>query len=242
MIKTKILLIEDDRNLSESLAGYLGKEGFTVEIASTLMEARALRLTHFDVMVLDWMLPDGQGIDYLKELHREGSATPVILLTSRADLIDKVVGLEAGANDYMTKPFEPRELCARIRVQIRKVAQAEGVARVAMGVSEVLLSVVEFAGIRMDLASREVSYRGRPIELAKMEFELLRVLLQNPNRVFPREALLNQVWGYDNYPTTRTVDNHIVQLRQKLDASLIETVRGVGYRLLNKNVQKGAEK
>lgn len=233
---TKVLLVEDDKNLSESLSRYLGNEGFQVDLASSLKDARDKIGGNPDVVILDWMLPDGQGIDYLKELHRQGSVVPVILLTSRADLVDKVVGLETGASDYVTKPFEPRELCARIRVQIRKAIQGQ---QLGGKVETEVADVIEFARVRLSISTREVTFRSQIVDLAKLEFDLLRVLLESPNRVFPREALLNKVWGYENYPTTRTVDNHIVLLRQKLDPNLIETVRGVGYRL--RDVKKGAK-
>jgi DNA-binding response OmpR family regulator len=223
-----ILLVEDDSNLSDAITRYLGSEGFSVDSAVTLAGARAvLQARTPDAIVLDWMLPDGQGIDLLKELDRRDRTIPAILLTSRTDLVDKIVGLESGASDYMTKPFEARELGARIRVQLRKLAKRVGLPDEAASAP----SVVSYAGIRMDLASRDVTYEAKLVPLAKLEFDLLKVLLENPNRVFPREALLNKVWGYENYPTTRTVDNHVVALRQKFDAALIETIRGVGYRL-----------
>jgi DNA-binding response OmpR family regulator len=139
------------------------------------------------------------------------------MLTARVEVVDRIVGLESGANDYLTKPFEPRELVARIRVQAREQRPAPA-------------KQVSGGGVTLDLASRESSYLGRRVELARMEFELLKLLLENPGRVFTREELLNQVWGFDAFPTTRTVDTHVLQLRQKLEPELIETVRGVGYR------------
>jgi DNA-binding response OmpR family regulator len=169
------------------------------------------------------MLPDGQGIDLLRELRNKKNMTPVIILTAKADLIDKVLGLETGANDYLTKPFEPRELLARIHVQER-LNQKGGTA-----VPE--KKVFELNEIVMDLVKREVTFKGTLVELTKMEFDLLHLLLEYPNRAFGREELLNKVWGYENYPTTRTVDTHVLQLRQKFYDDLIETVRGVGYRL-----------
>jgi DNA-binding response OmpR family regulator len=229
--KPVVLLVEDDSNLCESLMSYLSREGFEVRVAGTLAETQAkLEEALPDVVVLDWMLPDGQGIDLLKDLSRTRPTLPVVLLTARAELVDKVVGLESGASDYLTKPFEPRELVARLRVQLRKVGALAALALQGGGAPNAE-ELLEFAGVRMDLRSREVRYEGRLVELAKLEFELLKLFMENPNRVFPREALLNQVWGYENFPTTRTVDNHVVLLRQKLDANLIETVRGVGYRL-----------
>jgi DNA-binding response OmpR family regulator len=223
---TRILLIEDDQNLSDSISSYLTQDGFEVLVASSITQARQRLKDAPELLVLDWMLPDGQGIDYLKELQKSGNNIPVILLTARADLIDKVLGLETGASDYITKPFAPRELCARIRVQLRKQNSS----------AQTKEEPMTYGDIRLDPTSREVTYKGRLLQLTRMEFELLRVLLQSPQRVFPREALLNKVWGYENYPTTRTVDNHVAQLRQKLGEEWIETVRGVGYRLVRPEI------
>jgi DNA-binding response OmpR family regulator len=144
----------------------------------------------------------------------------VILLTARADLVDRVLGLESGANDYVTKPFEPRELLARVRVQLRS-RRGHTVNREA--------SV--HAGVRLDPEKREVTFRQSQVELTRMEFELLRLLISSPGKVFSREELLDRVWGYENFQATRTVDTHILQLRQKLDDGLFETIRGVGYRM-----------
>lgn len=216
---TRILLVEDDAALATSLCEYLQAEGFVVVRAPTAAAARASGAGSADVVILDWMLPDSQGIDLLREWRQAGSRTPVIVLTARADLVDRVVGLEMGANDYVTKPFEPRELLARIRVQLR--------GRNAPPPSPILTC----GDLVLDHATREVRFRGELLELSRQEYKLLELLMENPNRVFSREELLNQAWGYEQYPTTRTVDTHVLQLRQKTHASLIETVRGIGYRL-----------
>lgn len=220
---TNVLLVEDHDTLAESLSRCLMSEGYRVMVAPTLAEARERLRESPGCLILDWMLPDGQGLDFLREFRKSDPATPVILLTARTDLVDKVLGLETGANDYVTKPFEPRELIARLRAQLRLASprpQPEGEAR-----------RIGFAGILLDPVTREVRFRGTPVTLTRMEYELLHLLLRHPTRVFTREALLNQVWGYENYPTTRTVDNHVAQLRAKLDPTLFETVRGIGYRL-----------
>jgi DNA-binding response OmpR family regulator len=223
-----LLLVEDDQSLSASLSKFLESEGYTVTVVPSLAHARERIASHRDLVVLDWMLPDGQGVDLVRELRRVDNPVPIILLTSRSELVDKIVGLEIGANDYITKPFEPRELAARIRVQLRsssqKISQPEASGKADLVCGPILLKSV----------TREVFFKGALVELTKMEFDLLHLLMQNPNRVFPREAILNKVWGYENYPTTRTVDNHIVQLRQKLDPEMFETVRGVGYRFREK--------
>lgn len=220
----KILIIEDDPILLESLTKYLQKEGYSTEHASTFADANKKIDDTFAIVILDWMLPDGQGVDLVKEIRKTMPKLPIILLTARNELIDKIVGLEFGANDYLTKPFEPRELLARIRVQIRTCFQLKVPQR-----PELLFG----NGISMNLESRSVQYKDQPINLTKMEFELLRLFLENPGKVFPRESLLNKVWGYDNFPTTRTVDNHIVQLRQKIESNYFETIRGIGYRFHN---------
>ncbi len=219
----KILLVEDDVNLGASLEKYLRGEGQVVLWAKNLATARELHKESPSLIILDWMLPDGQGIDFLREKQARHDSTPVIMLTAKTDLIDKVLGLESGANDYLTKPFEPRELLARIRVQERNM---QGLPKEAP-----TSKIIEINGIQMDLLRREVTYQGKLIDLTKMEFELIRLLMEYPNRAFGREELLNKVWGYENYPTTRTVDTHILQLRQKFYDDLIETVRGIGYRL-----------
>lgn len=215
----QILLVEDEPNVSQPLSEFLNKEGFKVSIAHNLAEAECGLSCKPNVVILDWMLPDGQGIELLKQWRARGLSVPVILLTARAELIDKVLGLELGANDYMVKPFEPRELVARIRVQLRASSSAP--------IADVKL---ENSGIVLDVKSRETYFKNRPMNLAKTEFELLRVFLQNPAQVFSREELLKQVWGYDQYPSTRTVDTHVLQLRQKTKAELFETVHGIGYR------------
>jgi DNA-binding response OmpR family regulator len=217
---SRVLVVEDDDALARSLHDYLGREGFAVQLAGTLaLGRRALVEFRPDVLVLDWMLPDGQAIDWLKELRRKNDPIRVLMLTARAEVVDRIVGLETGANDYLTKPFEPRELVARIRVQARELTRLEP-------------ATMQLAarGIRLDLTTREVTAQSVPVQLTKMEFDLLRVFLENPNKVFSREELLNLVWGFETFPTTRTVDTHILQLRQKLDADAFETVRGIGYR------------
>lgn len=238
MFMAKVLLVEDDTSLGASLEKYLKNEGQGVTWAKNLNEAKSLLKDVYQVIILDWMLPDGQGIDLLRELRQKHDQTPVVMLTAKTELIDKVLGLESGANDYLTKPFEPRELLARIRVQERQFqlqsspGQSEKVGGQKIGLSESeQKGLIALNGITMDLVRREVHYKGQLIELTKMEFDLLHLLMEYPNRAFSREELLNKVWGYENYPTTRTVDTHVLQLRQKLYEDLIETVRGIGYRL-----------
>lgn len=225
----KLLLVEDDENLAKSLVEYLTREQFFVEHARSIAEAKTKTSTSIQIILLDWMLPDGQGIDYLKWLRAEKVTAPIIFLTARTDLIDRVLGLESGANDYITKPFEPRELLARIRVQMRSYEKKPSA-----------LQHLELGHFRLQLESREAFYKGELMDLTKKEYDLLCYFAVSPNRVFSREELLNAVWGYENYPTTRTVDTHILQLRQKSSDEYFETVRGVGYRFrIGENLTKG---
>lgn len=224
----KVLLVEDHENLRLSVGACLRDEGFEVATAATLGEARgALAVAAPDIVVLDWMLPDGQGIDLLREMRAGGLRTQVIFLTARADVFDKVLGLELGANDYMTKPFEPRELIARIRARLREaVVDTSGDLRVNTPPEGCLV----IGALKIDPLKRKVTFRGADVEMVKKEFDLLSFFAQSPETVFSRDELLNKVWGYDVFPTTRTVDTHVMFLRQKLDENLIETVRAVGYR------------
>lgn len=215
---TKIHLIEDDKSLGPALKETLENNNFEVTLSTSLASARESQGDGYDLVLLDWMLPDGEGIDYLREI--KGTA-PIIMLTARADLIDKVLGLEGGASDYLTKPFEPRELIARIRVQIRSNQDHKPVES---------LKELKLKKIHFKLDERKILFNDEEVMFTKMEFDLLYLLATHPKQVFSREKLLDKVWGYENYPTTRTVDTHVLQIRQKLDASVIETVRGVGYR------------
>lgn len=211
----KILIVEDDTSLGPNLKKNLELEGFSVTLAQTIAEANEIKSSQqFSLILLDWMLPDGQGIDFLKKIN---DATPVIMLTARADLIDKVIGLESGASDYITKPFEPRELLARIRAQLR-------VKRVESSDS------YNNEKLTINAADRKIIYHGREVVFTKMEFDLLYLLASQSPQIFSREKLLDEVWGYENYPTTRTVDTHVLQIRQKTSSNIIETVRGIGYR------------
>ncbi len=222
----KILIVEDDMSLGQGLVIHIKSEGYIPLLARSLAEAKnIIAKDRPALIILDWMLPDGQGVDLLKELRKEQVSTPIIMLTARVDLIDKIIGLESGANDYLTKPFEPRELIARIRVQLRDKSVTSNSIEMAKN------NIITLGKIELNISGREINYHGRAVDLTKMEFDLLRLFLESPGKVFPREEILNKVWGYENYPTTRTVDTHILQIRQKFPDLDIETVRGIGYRL-----------
>jgi DNA-binding response OmpR family regulator len=220
----KILLVEDDKNLGESLSKYLSSQGFMVDWVNKLADAYQFDLKDNYLVVLDWMLPDGQGIDFLRKVRNEHKLNPVIMLTAKNDLIDKVLGLESGANDYITKPFEPRELVARIRSQERFLKN------ISQNFEHQNEQVIEIAQIKIDKNTRIVTFKGEEVQLTKMEFDLLVLLAEKPGRAYSRDEILNKVWGFENFPTTRTVDTHVLQLRNKFSDELIETVRGVGYR------------
>ncbi|MGZ3774395.1 MAG: response regulator transcription factor [Pseudobdellovibrionaceae bacterium] len=225
MKQQKILIIEDHLNINEEIGKFLIQEGFQVLSALNLKDAAILLNEIPDLIILDWNLPDGQGIDFLKKIRADDLTMPVIFLTARVDLIDKVLGLEVGADDYMTKPFESRELVARVRVRLRSTKSPSNTFK------ELSSEYLEVGPLLIDKVKHLVKFNNIAIELVRKEFDLLVLLAENPEKVFSRDEILNKVWGYDVFPTTRTVDTHIMQLRQKLNEDLIETVRAVGYRL-----------
>jgi len=214
----QILIVEDDPLLAENLTSLLSDELYSVIAAQNIAEARSLNQAP-DLILLDWRLPDGRGIDYLKELRTSDKSTPVMMLTSKSDIEDKVLGLELGANDYVTKPFAPKELLARVAVQLRSSKPS----------FENTNSPLNFKELSLCISSRTVSFQQKDVVLTKLEFDLLKLLLQNPEKVFSRDELLNTVWGFDSFPTTRTVDMHIKQLRQKTCNTYFKTVHGIGY-------------
>lgn len=214
-----VLLIDDEPAITDSLAYALDRAGYVSAAARTLAEADTLRqASAFDLAILDLMLPDGNGLDWLRTL-RQHSALPVIILSSHDDAVEHIVGLELGADDYINKPFSPREVVARVRAVLRRV-QPEASA----------------PGLKLDADRREIRANGALLSLSKQEYELLAVFMASPGRVFERDALLDRAWGRDVVVTERTVDVHVKGLRKKLvgaglPADTIETVRGVGYRL-----------
>ncbi|MCW8329376.1 response regulator transcription factor [Photobacterium sp. SDRW27] len=213
-----LLLVEDDRNLADGLLESLKEAGYECLYADCATKVADL-WPNADLVVLDRQLPEGDSLDYLNDwllIKR----VPVILLTAMVSVSDKVVGLDSGAKDYLTKPFAVEELLARIRLHLRNSTPEAKSA-----------NVITVGTIVIDLDSREVKHGSDLVTLTRTEFELLVFLAKNSGRVFTRDELLDQVWGYNHYPTTRTVDTHILQLRQKLSGIEIETLRGVGYRM-----------
>jgi two-component system alkaline phosphatase synthesis response regulator PhoP len=218
----KILIIDDEPSILNLVSAYLKPEGYQIYTATDGMTGlKAARAFKPDLIVLDIMLPGLDGIELLTRLRRE-SGVYVILLTAKTEEVDKIVGLSVGADDYVTKPFSPRELTARIKAGLRRLQGASSATR---------SDTLAFKRIRIDTASRKVWLDEQEIELTAIEFDLLRTLAEHRGRVLSREKLLELVWGYDYYGEMRVVDVHIGHIRQKLgNESLITTVRGVGYR------------
>jgi DNA-binding response OmpR family regulator len=222
-----ILLVDDEDSVQKLLAYPLEREGFRVLQARDGEEAlEQFAAEDVDLVVLDLMLPKLDGLEVCKRLRAE-SQVPIIMLTARDDELDKVVGLELGADDYITKPFSIREFRSRVRALLRRAA----VTRPPAGADEVISAF----GLELDLGRRAVEVRGRPVQLTYVEFELLRTLASHPGRVYSRRMLLESLWGAADYREPRTIDVHIRHLREKLerdpaDPEFIRTVRGVGYR------------
>ncbi|MFI7588054.1 response regulator transcription factor [Spongisporangium articulatum] len=217
-----VLIVEDERPIADLLGSYLARDGFEVALARTGEDAlRDLAALHPAAVILDVGLPGIDGIEVCRRMRAAGDATPVLFVTARDDEVDRVLGLELGADDYVTKPFSPREVVARVRAVLR---------RVPAGPSGAVDDVLSVGAVRLDAGSRKVEADGVPVPLTTTEFDLLRHLMGRPGRVFPREELLADVWGYPPGTPTRTLDVHVAQLRAKLGAALdLRTVRGVGY-------------
>ena len=221
----RILLVEDERGLVLTLRDRLTKDGYSVESTPDGESGleRAAREA-FDLVLLDVMLPRINGFDVLRELRRRGVETPVIMLTAKGQVADKVAGLKLGADDYVTKPFEMVELLARVEAKLRRapvhVHPADG---------------YQFGDVRVDFRRAEVTKEGKPLELSAREFQLLKHFIEHRGATLTREDLLDEVWGYNAMPSTRTVDVHVAWLRQKVEPNprhpqFILTVHGVGYR------------
>ena len=219
---TRILVVDDETNIVELEKLYLGREGYLVESAANARDALA-RFTSFnpDLIVLDIMLPDMDGLEVCRQI-RAKSSVPILMLSARREDVDRIVGLELGADDYLSKPFNPHELIARVKAILRRSRAEPSQAQ-----------NIHLGELSIDLARHEVSVDGHPVNLRAKEFALLVVFAQNPGIVLSRERLLTQVWGYDFYGETRTVDVHVNHLRDKLAGSGvdIETLRGTGYKL-----------
>jgi two-component system alkaline phosphatase synthesis response regulator PhoP len=223
----KILVIDDEPGILNLVTAYLRQEGYEYYTAtdgpSGLKAARAFKP---DLIVLDIMLPGMDGLEVLTHLRRESNVY-VLMLTAKAEEMDKIVGLSVGADDYLTKPFSPRELIARIKAALRRMRQ-EG--------SPVEGNILSFRHVRLDTAARLVWVDDEPVELTTTEFDLLRVLTEHRGMVLSREQLLDKVWGGDYFGEIRVVDVHLGHVRQKLGVDVIATVRGVGYRFEDERI------
>jgi two-component system alkaline phosphatase synthesis response regulator PhoP len=221
----RLLLVEDEPGLVLTLTDRLTREGYHVETTADGASALERGATEaFDLVLLDVMLPSLNGFDVLREWRRRSVDVPVIMLTARGQVVDKVVGLKLGADDYVTKPFEMVELLARIEAKLRR-----GPARAASG------DGYQFGDVHVDFRKAEVTKGGTPLDLSAREFQLLRYLVEHRGATLTREELLNEVWGYNAMPSTRTVDVHVAWLRQKIEPNTrhpqyILTVHGMGYK------------
>jgi DNA-binding response OmpR family regulator len=222
----RILVIEDDRAVQKALKRLFECEGYSVDLAADGSAGLEMfRKMQPSALVLDLRLPGMSGHDVCREITQIAPDLPIVVLSATSDVGDKVLLLETGAHDYVTKPFSPRELLARVRAALRRSA------RVDVG------DVFVFADVAVNFAKMEVVRGGESISLTSQEFKTLKFMVQNPERVISREELLNQVWGYQNYPSTRTVDNHILKLRQKLEGDPsnpvhFRTFHGAGYKFV----------
>lgn len=222
----RILVVEDDPAVQKALKRLFETEGYTVEIQSDGQSAvDSFQAAAPAAVVLDLRLPKMSGREVCKEIKAHAPALPIVVLSAASDVSDKVLLLELGADDYVTKPFSPRELLARVRAALRHTARVPEA------------QIVSFDNISVDFRKMEVKRDGEPVVLTAQEFKTFQFLVQNADRVITRDELLNEVWGYQNYPSTRTVDNHILKLRQKLERdpsspTHFRTVHGMGYKFV----------
>jgi DNA-binding response OmpR family regulator len=216
---SRILIVEDEHRLASFLDRGLRSRGYATKVVDEGAMATAVASDEdFDLMILDLGLPDVDGLSVLRELRRRGERLPVIILTARDELDDKVEGLDAGGNDYVVKPFKLEELLARVRAQLREGGTGEP-------------TVLEASGITLDLRSRKALVNGHAVDLTAREFTMLETLMHHSEQVLSRQQLLSHVWGYDYDPGSNIVEVYIGYLRRKLGKNVIETVRGMGYRL-----------
>ncbi len=221
----KILVIEDEPDIRRNLEYNLSREGFSVSGAASISEAKLiLNSDFFNLILLDLMLPDGSGLDLCKSIKSDSKteSTPIIILTAKDDEVDRVVGFELGADDYVTKPFSVRELILRVKAVLKRGTKKREIVEVER----------QFADLKIDVDSHEVHVDDKKINLTALEFRLLRQLVDRRGRVQSRDQLLSDVWGYSSEVTTRTVDTHVKRLREKLGpmGKYVQTIRGVGYK------------
>jgi two-component system, OmpR family, alkaline phosphatase synthesis response regulator PhoP len=227
-MNSRILLIEDEPGLVLTVTDLLEVEGYQVESAGDGEAGLAKASTGaFDIVILDVMLPKKTGYDVCRELRQKGVDTAILMLTAKTQVVDRVVGLKLGADDYLTKPFDPAELLARVEALLRRIQKE----------NRVPVRSFQFGAVEVDFERAEVRRNGQPISLAGKELQLLRYLIDNRERVVPREEILKEVWEYNSEVSSRTIDVHVAWLRQKLEENVqlpkhIQTIRGKGYRFV----------
>ena len=227
MAGESILVVEDEANIAKLLTMYLERDGYRVSVARDGVQGlERFERDHPDMVILDLLLPKMDGLELCRRIRRQ-SFVPLLMLTAKKDETDKIVGLELGADDYMTKPFSPREMVTRVRAILRRARQSAAPPQAE--------GTLDFGELSIDVPRREVHVGPRAVTLTAKEFDLLRTLAGSPGKVFTRDALLNQVWGYDYYGDARTVDVHVGTLRKKLEAQpsqprWVKTVWGIGYK------------
>jgi two-component system phosphate regulon response regulator PhoB len=228
-LKAHILVIEDDENLSQMIKGNLEQSGYSTQILSDGLKAiETIRATKPDLIILDWLLPGKSGLDICKEArkHSDTSNTPIIMISARGSDFEKVIGLDNGADDYLAKPFSPQELIARVKALLRRIRPV---------FADTLL---RYRDIEIDPARYKASKNQIEVKLAPIEFQILQILLETPEKVVSRNTLMNKIWGLENYVEERTIDVHITRLRKALvrgrkveGEEIIKTIRSVGYKL-----------
>jgi two-component system, OmpR family, phosphate regulon response regulator PhoB len=230
----RILIVEDEPQIREMIRYILEPQGYAISEADNAQDARKLLARNpYDLILMDWMLPGRSGLDFTREIKQNNQKTcpPIIMLTARADESDKVEGLDSGADDYITKPFSPRELAARIKAVMRRSGDTN---------REI---AIEYSGLCIDPVRHQVTLQGQPINLSPAEYKLLDFFMSHPDRAYTRSQILDKVWGDNAYVEERTVDVHIRRLRKLLTSSghdiFIQTVRGVGYRFTPSSIDQG---
>ncbi|MGB0522184.1 MAG: response regulator transcription factor [Flammeovirgaceae bacterium] len=231
----KVLVVDDEPNMRLDIKDNLEFESYEVELAEDGLQGLAkVRTEQYDLVVLDVMMPNMSGFDVCREMRKAGIQTPIIFLTAKGEEIDKVIGLELGADDYITKPFSLREFLARVKSVLRRTSSVQNTAEEATQKS----SFITIGRLQVNFEQYEGIVGGARVKMSHKEFEILHDLHQHANQVVSRYDLLDRVWGYQSHPTTRTVDNFILRLRQKIeensnDPKIILTVHGVGYKLIS---------
>ena len=228
-MSNKVLVIEDEPDIRKTLEYNLSREGYTVEGCGSIEEANTfLENPSYSIILLDLMLPDGSGLDLCKQIksNPETNETPILILTAKDDEVDKVVGFELGADDYVTKPFSVRELILRVKAILKRNTKTSNLSNQTHEINR------NFGSLKMNIESHEIFINDEEIILTALEFKLLRQLVERRGRVQTRDQLLEDVWGYSSNITTRTVDTHIKRLREKLGSmgKYVQTIRGVGYK------------